>query len=1235
MFSDSDSSKSSKSDSVNSYFSSDDEADPEVYRAAWRKAKEMNASASKPAPEPVPTPPFEPTVEPTPVDVTPSPVVSRSVSYNPAVDNLPENEEESASVKNAVRMAMREKKSAGGAGVPRGKGPAVRELRERRIAKRAKEQARWEEEGKPALALIPQTVLDKVRTWLASGYFKLQLVDNMAPGWLLVVPEGVGRLVTEDQIAAHDELRAKAAESGFPFAVPALPPWRLVGMLRYPPARAALEACGFELYLNFFGEPDTPQMAVEVPVAKKLEIYREGWVVREPYQDVDYARGGIGPFLAEPVYANNFLRADEPTDVDARRFAPGAVVTDPLDPLDQTSILTRGVDDMDDYLQIDPDQEARRKKREAYLEERMTKDFDGQTAVDLDKFAKLKKPTLEERGAGALPPSKGGGNPGRDPAAEDIERREPGKVPDREDDLRSFKDVLGQTVRYASLAERPEPMEYHPLRNYYRRYTSLSSLQEAIREALNSRGYDTLDPEWSTAVANMSIDELAPFVKLLVPDVQNEEEFSHEYIIRTTPFLRDLENGDLDPASVVLRRIFQTKAPLLPTENAGFFASPDTVFIQSSPDDASSERVSPSPDYNPATRYGVSADSPLYGLFSPERLQWLYQHLVLGGDVLFSVELQGSRGDALRFIPKRYACGHAWWWHSKVLYPPSSLYFNTVGAGTDTIARHLETASLTKDAEDIDPFTFLPPMRTCYGQSYRSANLDKLYAASKQNGLIYRRSRPHQKEMHLQSIQRPLRELVLSGIAASHGFGPRVFAAWVVPAGVDVPELRMNSGDTNAVFSDPMYEATVAQDLAAYERYQKPAKPWFKAGGNVSWNGSAAETEAKEYATLPESLAEYETQTAYSPEPSPPYEGGWTSMNVLMEGFMGALVNLTLENDQQVRALAEELVRVFERMSAASFLHCQLTSLSVVYRTWRDDNTPVTTTSPWNAIEVRVVNFDPVFCKVVPWLDGNVVFVINMLMFLAYERVHETKDRAFGAVIRAVMPTLKERFEQMNSEFPGTEGLVAAFRALRPGIDEQVGPPTMPKESGNGMAENFRVKENLGEYMLNNDSFEAARAFARFASFWIAHEMREYASEPDPSSPILARLLALVRGVSFESAKVANGPFTTAFDFEAYLADSRERMAWANFTTSAAPSAPPSSTSAAETADAAEIPSLAVDGASAPQTSASPEISGVVLPAEEQLLADEDATRAAAATPPAVCASAYALQQAETLSPLA
>ena len=192
-------------------------------------------------------------------------------------------------------------------------------------------------------------------------------------------------------------------------------------------------------------------------------------------------------------------------------------------------------------------------------------------------------------------------------------------------------------------------------------------------------------------------------------------------------------------------------------------------------------------------RFAAKADGDI-GFFRPEMLTLLYNHLLVEGKVIYSIK-QGTPlnpGPAIQFFRDAYICSHAAWWDSKFIY--DDCYMEEIGRGAwnkteRPVLKHALTAA--------DPYRFLPTFDkgwSFHKEGYFSY-LEELKGVELPQGLVLRTGFDS-GECASDGVNKPIREAMLSCLASANGFGPRVFATWVVPEDSYYPRMPMNEGDT-------------------------------------------------------------------------------------------------------------------------------------------------------------------------------------------------------------------------------------------------------------------------------------------------------------------------------------------------------------------------------------------------------------------------------------------------------
>ena len=204
------------------------------------------------------------------------------------------------------------------------------------------------------------------------------------------------------------------------------------------------------------------------------------------------------------------------------------------------------------------------------------------------------------------------------------------------------------------------------------------------------------------------------------------------------------------------------------------------------------------------------------------------------------------------------------------------------------------------------------------------------------------------------------------------------------------PNIRMNPGDDNAAFAI-LFGATKMPDDVGAEPHNAPAHPFYDSpvmGWNKSWI-ALRNTGSIQPKSVGSEFAEQKTDE-------------WEKMVVVMESYAGDMKSLKASEPQKTLIVAE-LFKCMEKMSSYGFLHMDNKYLNMVQRTWRKDGQPVSSDKPWDQIEMKAIDFDPFFVKLCPWLPTDVLLLINVSCYLAF-------DRCYGGGIdlyRKALPRLK------------------------------------------------------------------------------------------------------------------------------------------------------------------------------------------------------------------------------------
>lgn len=640
--------------------------------------------------------------------------------------------------------------------------------------------------------------------------------------------------------------------------------------------------------------------------------------------------------------------------------------------------------------------------------------------------------------------------------------------PTAADNARSVQEVQVATIQRAALMGRPAASAYHPIVDMRQN----ASYKKAIKYAPQDF------PPDPTARQTF-------LMKALIPTVRFRSDF---FYLKTDP-VEELTYVDTylsDTTEVVTFAPYKNvingrRPPLYPARQ---FTLSDREITGEEPA-AIIKNI-----------YSVQADNEQsMGFFGEHQLQHMYKHMCIDGKVMFSI----NSGKAIQFFPDEFVCSNIWWWESKISFMPSSLRWDRIGSGSFNVANVLRNTDSTSNPPSgrlPDHFLFLPPMRVAYGVSLQQPGIDKMFAPTKQNGIIMRVATYDHSDPY--GLQRMIREIMLGGLAASNGFGPRIFAAYVIPDRMYPPAMRMNPGDVNACFADPLYRAESKQGDIDAEPHNAPIAPFYD-NPMLQWNAAgiaqlqpSAGIQRIEPRTLGPEFKDHRTEE-------------WHKMVVVMESFAGDMANMRPTEAQKTKIIAE-LWKVMEKMSATGMLHMDNKYLNCVQRTWRRDGQEVTRANPWDEIEIRVIDFDPKFVKLCPWLPTDVVMLINISCFLAFDRCFSGGNDLY----RKALPRLRALQTKVNEKYP--DGIAGAFRAILPGLDTARGPRSIPGVAG--YSQNPRQsRSDYAIFQMFNDEWEAARAFSYYVKNYFEdryHGCTWEAGRPDGAS-MLAQILSTVK----------------------------------------------------------------------------------------------------------------------------
>ena len=665
----------------------------------------------------------------------------------------------------------------------------------------------------------------------------------------------------------------------------------------------------------------------------------------------------------------------------------------------------------------------------------------------------------------------------------------PDPPPDAASQARSLQQQQVDTIQKAAQMKKPAAAAYHPIVDYRERFG-----YKMIMEHNGGMLPAGLDPKDEVAVRKW-----VQF--LLIPTVTQRKSY---FYLRTDPMPVHSRVQDFFASKTIITdKQFIYNSPALPEGAYTPPWAPKNLFTLADAD-GGGMRV-----------YSMQADQEQsMGFFGLQQLNHVFDHMMLKGKVMFSV----ADKKAIQFFPDEFVCSNVWWWESKLKFLPTSLYWKEIGKGSYNRAYKLLEPSATGDKLP-DHFTVLPPTRVGYGLSLGQQGLEKLYAATKQNGLI-KRVAYYDRSDDDYGLQRAIRESMLAGLASSMGFGPRIFATYIIPQkevkgnlqDLQLAEVRMNPGDANFVFGDPLYRAVPAPEGEKPEPHHLPA-PFYNRARR--WDGKGRNGTALDSEATPLSL-----DGNFLSYQSAPYK----KLVVVMEAYQDDLSKLRISDatDAQKNLYVEELWACMTKMAEGGILHGDIKPGNMVFRNWKDSDEA---NKPWTGIEIKAIDFDPFYVKLCPWLPWRVLLLINMACFLAFGRCNYPSN-VLWIKMRGRM---KKLFEEVNNKYP--DGIAGAFRALKPVDDRTRGPETLP-----GMGEDFRNprypggrEANLSDdiYNLYNDEFEAARAFQFWVENYLARrcfkEGFQLREAPGPSS-MLARLMAYIKDSKLKNAQIPADP---------------------------------------------------------------------------------------------------------------
>lgn len=1015
------------------------------------------------------------------------------------------------------------------------KGVQDEAIRKERIEnrRRLKEQAKDDEDGNnegrvEGVDLQRIDALTQLKIWLGNSYLRFSQVQNVSPGWILIYETREGLPLSLEQYDQYKNAAQRSSSLLFTRLDP--PEWWQVGMLKYPPVQETLAAVGFGQFVNFFGNEE-PVWAIEISVALELGLFTTAWVDPAPLVDNDWENGGVGPFLlSTPASMIDEGRVDPKAEemnelqeresmeyTMARLQKPGVVEADRPD--DSDTVTPAATTEMESFMfkydngvpnpqlvyalkmyvesiashaiktEVGSTDEY---KIEAFLR-RITVDVatnsDDSGFVELEAvrrvwsiFGEIEPPRPEiddfiehviQFGLKEYNPPGGWPNVAA-PTAYDLPPA-PGLT---------VADVNRAVAEKQATRSLPTPQEYHSILDYMK--------TDMGREALGA-----LERGVGTNFNNAA--------KAFLPSIQMRRDL---FFVRLG---KELKAG--------------TRADAFFSDNQNDISDPEIVLgstYQNNPSFTMEDVFEQTIDANGYRSYSVAADQPeSFGLFGHKQMEHLYEHLFLKAKPLFSV----SADKAVQFFPSSYVCSNVWWWESKLEKLPIGTEWVKVGKGGFNFAYRLRTDALTPGAAAL---AYLPPALAAYGAK---EEFQTLLPSMMQHGLIKRVA--WAKPNTAVNITTCIRELYLACYAASCGVGPKILAAYLQPEGMYpgyLPSVEMNPGDSEERFANPIYETKHAsKEEEVWKEADAPPDGWFawkttwsdavekhnelvKKGGLVAGNAILQEGYDPSYNAAIKNNDYNKTD---------PRTYGWKKMVVVMESYegdMGKGFKMPNSNAQR-KKVVEALMKTFKEMGEAGILHCDIKPANMVYRTWFDGKN-----KNWSKIETRTIDFDPRFVKVVPWLPGPVIALINAACFFSVDACFRN-----GRFIPYTKEHLQKLHEEVMQNYP--DGVAQTFRALMPFHEEDI-PFDSPSE-----------REPSWLSRLFNDEHETAEAFFRWIRMYLnnpkkkkCETWRYFNLAPDDAS-VLARLLAMAQYNDpskalrpFDPSKRGNFPFATRYD---------------------------------------------------------------------------------------------------------
>jgi len=314
---------------------------------------------------------------------------------------------------------------------------------------------------------------------------------------------------------------------------------------------------------------------------------------------------------------------------------------------------------------------------------------------------------------------------------------------------------------------------------------------------------------------------------------------------------------------------------------------------------------------------------------------------VLGGKPYdtFDPDICCSNVGKTSFSPLRLVCGlhklkqryaHlTGWWRAWFDHYKSQSLFQSVSSGGFN-----EVFKLVLDTQSA--FNLLP---------LRKAYKPELHETATQVAVRLTKILDSRNKLCNFSFDEFVSEIMLFCLAASKGFGPTVYAAYVIPSCESiVPTRNFQSNTTNCPHA--MHKVTVPQPGWLCEESGKPV------------------TDAKHACT----------------------------QVIVMEYFASTLDYVVFRStSDEYELIVQRIFRLCEQLSKTYILHCDLKANNVVCNTTKNGHD----------FDMRAIDFDPKFCKTLPSIPENFLAILNASLLLAQvkcalenKKIEEEKRKA-------------------------------------------------------------------------------------------------------------------------------------------------------------------------------------------------------------------------------------------------